>query len=78
MSFRLPKALQTPDDTDPRIPEDLPPAAAGTPLGTLNTGARFDGWDSLGSRDSDLDRFTADDLAAVTFMALRVRHAAAT
>ncbi len=78
MSFQLPKALQTPDDTDAlgflRAYYQQRP---GTPLGTLYTGARFDGWDSLGTRTSDVDRFTADDLVAVTFLSVVVPPKAA-
>src|ERR1022692_4134953 len=78
MSFRLPHALQTPDDADAlqflRVYYQQRP---GTPLGTLYTGARFDGWDSLGSRAADLDRFTVDDLVAVTFLSVAVPPKAA-
>ena len=37
------------------------------------TGAAFDGWDRNGSRTEDADRFTADDLVAVTFLSVRVK-----
>jgi hypothetical protein len=41
------------------------------------TGARFDTWDSTGTRPADRDRFTADDLVAVTFLSVSVSAAAA-
>lgn len=34
------------------------------------TGARFDTWDSLGTRDSDWNRFTVDDVVASAFLAV--------
>lgn len=70
--MRLPDALQSTDDT--------------VPLGYLNqyyhstvgtrkrfTGAEFDGWDSTGTRAVDANRFTADDLIAITFLSVQVR-----
>lgn len=41
------------------------------------TGARFDTWDSTGTRRDDADRFTADDLVAVTFLSVEVPPRAA-
>ncbi|WP_410793571.1 DUF6308 family protein [Kribbella sp. C-35] len=41
------------------------------------TGARFDTWDSAGSRDSSHNRFTADDLVAVSFLSVNVPPLAA-
>jgi hypothetical protein len=41
------------------------------------TGAAFDGWDSTGKRSHDRDRFTADDLVAVTFLSVDVGPRAA-
>lgn len=41
------------------------------------TGARFDDWDSTGTRLDDLNRFTADDLVAVSFLSVHVPAAAA-
>jgi hypothetical protein len=49
----------------------------GTPLGTFYSGARFDDWDSLGSRAADRDKFTADDLVAITFLGVTVPPKAA-
>lgn len=34
------------------------------------TGAWFDTWDSTASRQDDADRFTADDLVAITFLSV--------
>lgn len=41
------------------------------------TGARFDTWDSTGTRAADANRFTADDLVAVTFLSVQVSPRAA-
>jgi len=40
-------------------------------------GAAFDTWDSTGTRSEDVDRFTADDLVAVTFLSVDVPPRAA-
>ena len=73
MNFCLPEALQKPDnDGALRLLKDYYQPRPGTPLGTFYTGARFDGWDSLGTRQADADRFTADDLLAVTFLGVPV------
>lgn len=76
MTVVLPNALIDPDDdtalellhrnygSDDR---GLPPAG----------GAAFDTWDSTGTRDRDRDRFTADDLTAVTFLSVDVPARAA-
>jgi len=40
-------------------------------------GAHFDQWDSRGTRDANADRFTADDLVAVTFLSVSVSPPAA-
>jgi hypothetical protein len=40
-------------------------------------GAAFDTWDSTGTRAADVDRFTADDLVAVSFLSVEVSAAAA-
>lgn len=49
----------------------------GTHANHTFTGAYFDTWDSLGTRLADADRFTADDLAAVTFLSVNVPPTAA-
>ena len=76
MTFFPPAALAGEDDT---------PALAlladyfGTPFCGPNAydGAHFDRWDSLGTRDADADRFTADDLVAVTFLSVNISAPAA-
>jgi hypothetical protein len=78
MSFRLPKTLQSADDHLAldylrRYFKERP----GTPLGADFSGARFDIWDSSNSRAADADRFTSDDLVAVTFLSVVVPPKAA-
>ena len=41
------------------------------------TGAWFDEWDSTGSRFDDRDRFTADDLVAITLLSVEAGGRAA-
>jgi hypothetical protein len=41
------------------------------------TGARFDAWDSTGTRALDVNRFTADDVVAVSFLSVFVPPRAA-
>ena len=41
------------------------------------TGSAFDTWDSTQTRSRDADRFTADDLVAITFLSVRVPGLAA-
>lgn len=77
LSMQLPKLLQ---DSDDRRARDALCRYYGT--GTFAqpspfTGARFDAWDSTGSRTADQDRFTADDLVAVTFLSVNVPATAA-
>jgi Family of unknown function (DUF6308) len=72
MTFTLPLALQNPDDTAARtLLEDYygPTRVRG--------GATFDSWDSLGSRAADTNRFTADDIVAVSFLSVQVPPLAA-
>lgn len=64
--------------------DDPRPAAAvlrtyfGDPYpGTAYTGAVFDSWDSTGTRESDSDVFTADDLVAIGFLSVDAGPAAA-
>jgi hypothetical protein len=73
MSFRLPEALQTRDDRNAlryltKYYQKHPEA----PVGTDYTGARFDDWDSTGTRAADANRFTSDDLVAITFLSVTV------
>jgi hypothetical protein len=77
-TFCLPEALQTSDDEFAlnhlcRYYRERP----GTPLGADFTGARFDIWDSSRTRTEDADKFTADDLVAVTFLSVTVPPKAA-
>lgn len=76
MSFQLPDALQTPDDSaalkllgryfnSPRHSSEF------------HTGSQFDGWDSTGTREADANQFTADDTVAVTFLSVQVRPSTA-
>ena len=76
MTFRLPEALSGADDEaalDLLARYYRPPAAAEG----FYTGAVFDTWDSTGTRARDVDRFTADDLVAVTFLSVDVDPRAA-
>ena len=51
MSFCLPRALLEPGDTGAlEFLRAYYQERPGTPLGAFYSGARFDGWDSLGSR----------------------------
>ncbi|BCN66641.1 hypothetical protein GS491_25160 [Rhodococcus hoagii] len=72
MTIRLPKALVADDDgaavevlrryfTEPLVK-----------TGYLRSGARWDTWDSTGTRGRDTDTFTADDLVAVTMLSVDV------
>ncbi|MBM4525399.1 hypothetical protein GS462_12365 [Rhodococcus hoagii] len=72
MTIRLPKALVADDDgaavevlrryfTEPLVK-----------TGYLRSGARWDIWDSTGTRGRDADTFTADDLVAVTMLSVDV------
>ncbi|GIJ51652.1 hypothetical protein Val02_85380 [Virgisporangium aliadipatigenens] len=72
MGFRLPEALQKPDDT-PAI--DLLLRYYGRPYLSAGcaTGAYFDTW----TAESDPTRFTAEDLVAVTFLSVQVPPMAA-
>ena len=76
MTFQLPSSLQ--DDANDRALSQLrgyyQPAFAAT--GSF-TGAAFDNWDSTGNRSDELNRFTPDDLVAVTFLSVRVGPRAA-
>jgi hypothetical protein len=78
MAFRLPEALQKPEDDDAlAYLKNYYVKRPGTCLGYVNSGARFDDWDSTGTRTVDADRFTADDLVAVTFLSVQVSPEAA-
>lgn len=73
MTFHPPDALRTQDDQLAlSYLRSYYEERHGTPLGTRITGARFDVWDSAGTREADANRFTADDLVAVSFLAVAV------
>ena len=76
MSIRLPDALTDPDDS---LALQLLRRYYGDPYGCPGcaVGAAFDTWDSTGSRAADANRFTADDLVAVTFLSVHVPPLAA-
>lgn len=76
MTFQLPPSLLT--DSDVRALSQLR-TYYGPEFGTQGsyTGAAFDSWDSTGHRAADLNRFTADDLVAVTFLSVKVAAPAA-
>lgn len=76
MSFRLPDALQTPDDS---AALKLLSRYFNSPLGSkeFHTGSQFDRWDSTGRREADVNRFTADDIVAVAFLSVQVHPLAA-
>ena len=67
MAILLPDALSTEDDGAALA---LLQTYFGTPIGvgTVYDGAHFDTWDTLGTRAADANRFTADDLVAVTLL----------
>ena len=78
LAFCLPAALQNPDDEPAlRYLRTYYRERPGTPLGAGYTGARFDVWDSTHTRDADVNRFTADDLVAVSFLSVAVPPKAA-
>jgi hypothetical protein len=76
VTFQLPHALLTNDDAKAL---ELLKTYYGPVFGAEKyyTGAVFDTWDSSGTRARDTDRFTADDLVAVTFLSVRVGPVAA-
>lgn len=73
--MRLPKMLQDPDD---RRALAVLRQYYGTRGQTGKfTGARFDTWDTTGTRWADRDRFTADDIVAVSLLSVNVSAPAA-
>jgi Family of unknown function (DUF6308) len=76
MTFQLPAALATPDN-EPAL--TLLMRYYGNPLDGPGSavGAAFDRWDSTSTRAADADRFTADDLVAVTLLSVKAPPAAA-
>ncbi len=76
MAFHLPQALAAADDSSAL---DLLARYYGPALGEPNyyAGSAFDTWDTTGSRARDTNRFTADDLLAITCLSVSVPPAAA-
>ncbi len=76
MAFHLPLALL---DDDDQTALGLLRTYYGQPVfgPGAATGALFDGWDSTGNRAKDTNRFTADDLVAVTFLSVNIPPTAA-
>lgn len=54
----------------------IEPSAA-RPNGARFAGSHFDSWDSTGTREADVDRFTADDLVATSILNANVPRDAA-
>lgn len=75
--MQLPELLHQPSDA--RAVEALRRYYSREPYSNLApfTGARFDAWDSTRSRAQDSDRFTADDLVAVSLLSVAVPAEAA-
>ncbi|MBB3086666.1 DUF6308 family protein [Geodermatophilus sabuli] len=70
MTYRLPQALQTPDDTQAL---EYLRTYYGRNGGRAYTGSYFDDWGG----EQDPDRFTAEDVVAVTFLSVVVPPMAA-
>lgn len=83
MSFRLPDALSGPDDADAlELLRRYYGGSPGSPLrgplgGGGRTGPAFDTWDAAGTRQADRNRFTPDDLVAVSLLSVNVPGRAA-
>jgi hypothetical protein len=77
MTFQLPAALQDPQSDEAAL--ELLTSYFGNPFGGQGAaiGAAFDTWDSSGTRLADADRFTADDLVAVSFLSVDISASAA-
>jgi hypothetical protein len=70
--FRLPRALDRPDDD-----QALAYLRAYYAPELRYTGSAFDTWDSTDTRHADRDRFTADDIVAVKLLSIDVPARAA-
>lgn len=75
--MRLPQSLQDPDDGRALAALVAYYGEVPAEYSSRYTGARFDTWDSAGTRVEDRDRFTSDDLVAVTLLSVNVPAAAA-
>lgn len=72
MTIRLPKVLTTNgDDAAVEVLQEYF-RRPWVKTGRLRSGALWDEWDSSGTRERDVDVFTADDLVAVTFLSVSV------
>lgn len=74
MTFRLPPSLQDADD-DAQALRYLRCYYRVGPAGDCArySGAAWDSWDPSGTRANDANRFTSDDLTALTLLSVRVR-----
>ncbi|WFR72828.1 DUF6308 family protein [Prescottella defluvii] len=72
MTIRLPKVLATGDDDAAVEVLQRYFREPWIKTGRVRSGALWDGWDSTGTREHDVDVFTADDLVAVTFLSVEV------
>ena len=70
MTLHLPAALADPDDDAAALALLRRYYGEKFPAPPSMSGAAFDLWDSAGTRQADSDRFTADDLVAVTFLSV--------
>lgn len=77
MSLHLPAALADPDDDAAALALLRRYYGERFPAPPRTGGATFDLWDSAGTRQADSDRFTADDLVAITFLSVDTPPAAA-
>nr|WP_156388697.1 DUF6308 family protein [Nocardioides sp. Root151] len=75
--MRLPQLLQDSDDGPAREVLYRYYGLGSYRQASPFTGARFDTWDNSGTRSVDRDRFTADDLVAVTLLSVHVPALAA-
>ncbi|CAM2953924.1 DUF6308 domain-containing protein [Prescottella defluvii] len=72
MTIRLPKVLASGDDAAAVEVLQQYFHQPWVKTGRLRSGALWDQWDSTGTRDRDVDVFTADDLVAVTMLSVEV------
>ena len=75
MPLQLPQALADPGDSAAALLRRYYGPAFDE--GGSFTGAAWDSWDSTGTRSADVDRFTADDLVAVSLLSVDVPARAA-
>lgn len=73
--MRIPLALQTDDVASATA--TLTRYFGGSNPADQYTGASFDSWDSTGTRDHDVNIFTADDLVAIGFLSVNAGPVAA-